>query len=43
MSGRAYDAIARWCRANGRTLSRTRWKVYGDWDEDRANVQTAVY
>jgi effector-binding domain-containing protein len=41
--GEAYDAIARWCRSNGHTLSRTRWEVYGDWDEDPANLQTAVY
>lgn len=41
--GEAYDAIMRWSRANGHTLSRIRWEVYGDWDEDPANLQTAVY
>ena len=41
--GEAYDAIARWCRTSGHTLSPTRWEVYGDWDEDPANVQTDVY
>ncbi|MDQ6713474.1 MAG: GyrI-like domain-containing protein [Candidatus Dormibacteraeota bacterium] len=41
--GEAHDAIARWCRANGHTPSGTRCEVYGDWDVDPANVQTAVY
>jgi effector-binding domain-containing protein len=41
--GEAHDAIARWCRTNGHTPSGTRWEVYGDWAEDPANVQTAVY
>jgi len=41
--GEAHDAIARWCRTNGHTPSGTRWEVYGDWDEDPANVQTDVY
>jgi effector-binding domain-containing protein len=41
--GRAYDAVAHWCRANDVTASRTRWEVYGDWDPDPAKVQTDVY
>ena len=41
--GEAHDAIARWCRTNGHTPSGTRWEVYGDWDEDPAKVETAVY
>ncbi len=41
--GKAHDAVARWCRTKGHTPSGTRWEVYGDWDEDPANVETAVY
>jgi hypothetical protein len=41
--GEAHDAIARWCRTTGHTPSGTRWEVYGDWDADAANLQTAVY
>jgi effector-binding domain-containing protein len=41
--GEAHDAIARWCRTTGHTPSGIRWEVYGDWDEDAANLRTAVY
>ena len=41
--GKAHDAIARWCRTNGYTLSGTRWEVYGDWEEDPAKLQTDIY
>jgi effector-binding domain-containing protein len=41
--GEAHDAIARWCRTTGHIPSGTRWEVYGDWDEDAANLQTALY
>jgi hypothetical protein len=41
--GDAHDAIARWCRTNRHTPVGTRWEVYGDWDENPANVQTSVY
>jgi effector-binding domain-containing protein len=40
---KAHDAIARWFRTNGHTPSGTRWEVYGDWEEDPAKLQSAVY
>jgi effector-binding domain-containing protein len=41
--GKAHDAIAQWCRTNRHTPAGTRWEVYGDWHENPAKVQTAVY
>jgi effector-binding domain-containing protein len=39
----AYAALESWCRANGRRPAGVNWEVYGDWDENPANVRTDVY
>jgi effector-binding domain-containing protein len=41
--GDAHQAVHAWCAANGRTLSRTRWEVYGPHNDDPAQVWTEVY
>jgi effector-binding domain-containing protein len=41
--GEAHDAVIAWCRANGRTLTGTRWEVYGHWNDDPARRRTDVY
>jgi len=40
--GAAHDAVHRWAAANGHTLSRVRWEIYGDWSDDPAAVETEV-
>jgi hypothetical protein len=40
---RADAALESWCRDNGRHPAGANWEVYGDWDEDPANVRTDVY
>ena len=40
---RTYAALDSWCRENGRRPAGVNWEVYGDWDEDPANVRTDVY
>lgn len=41
--GAAHDAIARWCRANGRPHAHVWWEVYGDWCEDESRLETEVF
>ncbi len=41
--GRAHDAIHEWARKQGRALERTRWEVYGHWEEDAAKRRTDVF
>ena len=41
--GRAHEAVARWCAADGLELAGPRWEIYGDWREDPADLETEVY
>ena len=41
--GRAYDALAQWCREHNRSRARAYWEVYGDWNEDPAKIETEVF
>jgi effector-binding domain-containing protein len=41
--GGAHDAVIAWCREHGRTLTGTRWEVYGHWSDDPEKVRTDVY
>ena len=38
----AHDAVASWAVAEGHSLSRVRWEVYGDWSDDPAKLETEV-
>lgn len=39
----AHDRVTQWCAASGRSLAGPRWEIYGDWHEDPAGLETAVY
>lgn len=39
----AYEALERWCAANGRRPARVNWEVYGDWEDDPAKRRTDIY
>jgi effector-binding domain-containing protein len=39
----AYEALESWCDANGHKPARTKWEVYGDWNDDWAKVRTDVF
>jgi len=39
----AHQAVHDWCAAQGRTLTRTRWEVYGPHHPDPAQTWTEVY
>jgi len=41
--GAAYQALSRWCAAQGLALTGERWEVYGDWEEDPARLETTVF
>ena len=41
--GAAYEAVIRWCNAQGRTRSNVWWEVYGDWREDVAQLETEIF
>jgi len=41
--GGAHAAVIAWCRDHGRTLTGTRWEVYGHWSDDPSKVRTDVY
>ena len=38
----AHAAIHGWCAANGRTIGRASWEIYGDWNADPALLLTTV-
>ena len=44
--GAAHDAVARWCKSNGRRLAGPSWEVYGhwqrEWDTNPAAIRTDV-
>jgi effector-binding domain-containing protein len=39
----AHQAVWDWCAANGRKMVGPRWEIYGDWQEDPAQLETEVY
>jgi effector-binding domain-containing protein len=39
----AHEAVHRWCGANGYQLTRTRWEIYGDWNDDPSQLETEVF
>jgi effector-binding domain-containing protein len=41
--GAAHDAVGRWCTAQRRQLTGTRWEVYGPHSNDPAEQWTEVY
>jgi effector-binding domain-containing protein len=41
--GGAYDALAQWCKEHNRPRAKTYWEVYGDWNEDPAQLETEVF
>ena len=41
--GRSYRAAKEWSRQNGYRLKGTVWEVYGDWDDDPANLRTDIF
>ncbi len=41
--GDAHKAVLDWCALQGIELAGSRWEVYGDWDDDPAQLQTTVY
>ena len=41
--GKAHNAIRSWCLANGHSLTRVSWEIYGDWDEDPNKLCTEVF
>jgi effector-binding domain-containing protein len=40
--GKAHDALVAYCQAHGFPPG-VHWEVYGDWEEDPANLRTDVY
>jgi len=41
--GKAHEAVMNWCRQNEHEWVRPCWEVYGDWDDNSANVRTDVF
>ena len=41
--GEAHDAVVRWCKEHGRARANVSWEVYGDWNEDPAQLETEVF
>jgi effector-binding domain-containing protein len=45
--GEAHQAIHQWCRAEGRTLTGTRWELYGhwleEWNNDPSKIRTDIF
>jgi len=41
--GAAHLAVRRWCESQGRELTGERWEVYGDWQEDPAELETEIF
>jgi effector-binding domain-containing protein len=40
--GAAHEAIQAWCAAHDEVLTRTRWEIYGDWQEDPDELETEI-
>lgn len=41
--GGAHEAITRWCKEHGRMGANVWWEIYGDWQEDPAQLQTEIF
>jgi effector-binding domain-containing protein len=41
--GNAYDAIDKWCVANGHAKAGPSWEVYGHWTDDPTQLRTDVF
>jgi effector-binding domain-containing protein len=39
----AHRAVLSWCASHGRMPAGPRWEVYGDWEEDETQLETAVF
>src|SRR5262249_15730628 len=39
----AHEALASWCRANGRALAGASWEVYGHWTGNPKDQRTDVF
>jgi effector-binding domain-containing protein len=37
-----HDAVQHWVRAQGRSFAGQSWEIYGDWNEDIAQLETTV-
>lgn len=40
--GEAHEAVVRWCAARGHEVTRTRWEIYGDAQDDPEAAETEV-
>jgi effector-binding domain-containing protein len=40
--GAAHEAVHAWCATHGHSLTRTRWEIYGDWQEDPEDLETEI-
>lgn len=40
--GAAHEAVHAWCATHGHSLTRTRWEIYGDWQEDPQDLETEI-
>lgn len=41
--GSSHAAVKEWSRQNGYQLTGTCWEIYGDWNEDPAQLQTEIF
>jgi effector-binding domain-containing protein len=41
--GKSHRAVVEWCRANGHQLAGICWEIYGDWNEDQAQLRTDIF
>jgi effector-binding domain-containing protein len=41
--GAAHDAVMAWCKQHGYATTLPCWEVYGDWQDDPAQVRTDVF
>jgi len=39
----SHEAIHAWARAEGRAFAGQSWEVYGDWSDDVAKLETAIF
>lgn len=41
--GEAHEALHRWCREEGHSLTGPSWEVYGHWDDDPERLRTDLF
>jgi effector-binding domain-containing protein len=41
--GAGHQAVLRWCARQGRELTGQRWEIYGDWNDDPAQLETVIF